>query len=112
MKFSEYLESIKACEIAVLWVGDRDPQTAWAECPRGDWMEWLLDAHGIPLDAAFLAKCATLYDDYLAKCATLYADYRAKRAPLDADYEAKRATLLREFQSKMPEKILSAVSGR
>ena len=41
MKFQDYLKSIGACQDAVDWVGDRDPQTAWAECHRPDWMLWL-----------------------------------------------------------------------
>jgi hypothetical protein len=41
MTLKQLLESKAACLEAIEWVGDRDLQTAWAECERGDWMFWL-----------------------------------------------------------------------
>ena len=41
MQFKEFLESIGACEPALEWVGDRDAETAWAECDQADWLMWL-----------------------------------------------------------------------
>jgi len=36
----EHLIARKACRKALKWLGDRDLQTAWDECPNGDWMAW------------------------------------------------------------------------
>jgi hypothetical protein len=41
MTLQDQLSSINACAEAIQWVGERDLQTAWNECPRGDWMLWL-----------------------------------------------------------------------
>ena len=35
------LLDMDACDPAVAWVGDKDLDTAWRECHRGDWMLWL-----------------------------------------------------------------------
>lgn len=40
MKFQTWLKKHNACEPALTWLGDRDPETAWRECPRADWMLW------------------------------------------------------------------------
>ena len=40
--FRDELERLHACEEAVDWVAGRDLATAWRECPRADWMLWLL----------------------------------------------------------------------
>jgi hypothetical protein len=37
------LSQLDACQDALNWLGyQRDLETAWAECPRADWMLWLL----------------------------------------------------------------------
>ena len=41
MTFREQLVRLNACEEAREWVGDRDIESAWSECERGDWMMWL-----------------------------------------------------------------------
>jgi hypothetical protein len=38
----KFLESLHACSEAKNWVGDKTINQAWAECPRADWMMWLL----------------------------------------------------------------------
>lgn len=38
--FQNWLKKHYACEPALTWLGDRDPETAWRECPRADWMLW------------------------------------------------------------------------
>ena len=43
MKLSTILARLSACDDARTWAAPyRDLQTAWAECPRSDWMIWLL----------------------------------------------------------------------
>lgn len=37
------LERIGACGESLAWVGDRDLDRAWDECPDPTWMLWLLD---------------------------------------------------------------------
>ena len=43
--FADYLGSIDACEEAIEWVGERNAATAWRECPRADWLMWILGAN-------------------------------------------------------------------
>jgi len=40
-ELKKLLKKLGACKEAVEWVGDRDLQTAWKDCERGDWMLWL-----------------------------------------------------------------------
>lgn len=43
LTISEFLAGLGACCEARQWAEQfRDPQTAWNECKRGDWMLWLL----------------------------------------------------------------------
>ena len=42
MKLEEKLKQINACDEAISWASGKDFKTAWAECPRGDWMLWLM----------------------------------------------------------------------
>jgi len=51
MNLEQYLRSIGACVAATEWVGNRTPEQAWAECPRGDWMLWLLEKWGVDCSA-------------------------------------------------------------
>ena len=44
MTLAHDLRRLHACQEAINWVGDRDLPTAWRECPRCDWMLWLLRA--------------------------------------------------------------------
>lgn len=38
--FQIWLKKNYAGQSALDWLGDRDPETAWHECPRADWMLW------------------------------------------------------------------------
>ena len=41
--WSKKLRDLKACQEAVDWAAtQKTPMIAWAKCPRGDWMLWLL----------------------------------------------------------------------
>jgi len=43
MKEYAKIESLGACRSALKWLQSyTDPQKAWGECERGDWMLWLL----------------------------------------------------------------------
>jgi len=55
--FRKQLKKLNACGDAVKWVGDRDMQTAWAECERGDWMLWLAAKIGVDRKLLVLAAC-------------------------------------------------------
>ena len=106
------LVKLGASHDALVWCRKNsmpDLETAWLNCPRGDWLEWLaqkLNADPKKL-ADYQAKRAPLLADYDAKRAPLYADYRAKRAPLLADYGAKcdalDAEVLAYIRSVMPD---------
>jgi len=43
MSFKQQLIEMNACYDAVYWVENRTIQQAWNDCPRGDWMLWLLE---------------------------------------------------------------------
>jgi hypothetical protein len=43
--FADQLRQLRACGEAIEWAGTRTLAEAWAECPRSDWMLWLL-RHG------------------------------------------------------------------
>ena len=64
--FAEQLCDINACQEAIDWVGDRDAETAWRECERGDWMLWLAgrvaDRKRVVLAAC---ECARLTLEYV-----------------------------------------------
>jgi len=39
--FKDKLIAIKACKLAIEWVGEKSWEEAYTTCPRGDWMLWL-----------------------------------------------------------------------
>ena len=36
------LDSLNACDESIEWLNERDAEQMWNDCPRGDWMLWLL----------------------------------------------------------------------
>ena len=54
-----WLKSKTACSESLTWLGDRDLETAWAECPRGDWLLWLAAKAGIDRKRLVMTACAT-----------------------------------------------------
>ena len=52
------LEKFEACDEATEWVGEKDLATAWAECPRGDWMLWFAARAGVDRKLLVMAACA------------------------------------------------------
>lgn len=40
--FRGFLDRQHACWQAKEWLGERDLKTAWAECPHGVWLGWLV----------------------------------------------------------------------
>ncbi len=62
MSIAQHLRELGACASAVDWVGDRDPATAWAECPRGDWLLWVAGRLGADRRTLVLAACACARD--------------------------------------------------
>jgi hypothetical protein len=72
------LSRLKACNDAVAWVGDKSLSDAWGQCPRADWMLWLVgrmvDKPGWPSrQKLVLAACAC------AETALLYVPKNEKR---------------------------------
>jgi hypothetical protein len=56
----EILRELDACDSALAWVAARPSATAealWAECPRGDWMLWLVARAGVDRRLVVLAAC-------------------------------------------------------
>ena len=51
------LAKLSACREAVVWLGERDLATAWAECERADFMLWYA-AKRCDRKAVVLAACA------------------------------------------------------
>ena len=57
MTFAAQLKSLSACDEAVRWVADRDLESAWAQCERGDWMLWLAAKANIDRKLLVQAAC-------------------------------------------------------
>ena len=57
--FAEWLESEDACDEAREWCDARTVEEAWAECPRADWMLWLVCHLG--LEGFWCADLARLF---------------------------------------------------
>jgi hypothetical protein len=55
-QLSELLENINACELAVIWAGDKTIDEVVDTCHRGDWMLWLAKKLDIDLPLLTLAK--------------------------------------------------------
>ena len=58
-ELKKWLTSNYACTEALEWLSDRDLDTAWAECPRGDWLLWLTAKAGIDRKRLVMSACAT-----------------------------------------------------
>jgi hypothetical protein len=58
-KLKTWLKSLGACCASLEWVGNRALETAWTECPRGDWLLWLAAKAGIDRKQLVMAACAT-----------------------------------------------------
>ena len=85
------LEKLDACSAAVEWIGERDLETAWKECPRGDWMLWL--AGRVEIDRKLLVKAA-------CKCAELVLPIYEKKYPKDSRVRNCIAVTLRWVAGK------------
>ena len=77
MNIAEWANKQGACEDGLEWIGDRDAEAAWRECPRGDWMIWAAAKVGVQRRALVLAACA---------CARLVLPYvrKGEERPLKA----------------------------
>jgi hypothetical protein len=54
--FNQYLQSVKACDPAVEWAGNKTIEEVVATCHRGDWLLWLAKRCDIELQPLTLAK--------------------------------------------------------
>ena len=101
MTFKQYLKSLKACEDAIEWAGDKNIEQVVADCHRGDWLLWLAQKCGVELQPLTLAKghCANtvrhlMTDECSFKVvdmAIAFGEGRATRDELDAAYAAAYA---------------------
>ena len=92
--FKQYLESLKACDDAIKWAGDKPIEQVVTECHRGDWLLWLANRCGVELQPLTLAKahCANtlrylMTDERSVKAvdvAIAFGEGRATRDELDA----------------------------
>lgn len=46
-RLASILRSLGACGPARRWLGERDLETAWNECARGDWLLWAASNVGV-----------------------------------------------------------------
>lgn len=77
MTFREWLIKHQACEEAREWVGDKTVEQAWAECPRDDWMVWLVDELVYFTEApGFNARFMPLYSNILSQLRTFWEELR------------------------------------
>jgi len=58
MNLKAALLQLGACDAALEWVGDRTPEQAWQECPRGDWLLWVAARVKVERRLVVLAACA------------------------------------------------------
>jgi hypothetical protein len=94
----QYLESLKACDNAIKWAGDKPVEQVVAECHRGNWLLWLANRCGVELQPLTLAKahCANtvrhlMTDERSVKAvdvAIAFGEGRATRDELDAAADA------------------------
>src|SRR5438128_329732 len=72
----QQLKRIGPCYDAVEWAArHNDPLIAWRECPRGDWLLWLVARLRIRRELLVLAACA---------CARLALPFAKDEGPLHA----------------------------
>lgn len=57
-QFRAWLTRHDACQPALDWLGDRDAATAWAECPRYDWLLWWAGEAGVVVPCALFTDAA------------------------------------------------------
>lgn len=110
MHFAIKLREMEACEDAVEWAETMpDVRTAYAQCPSGYWLAWLLivnrcwpgDSEGVyidqrkPLYDEYYAKCKPVRDAYGPECQYRNVEYRAKIRRIRAEYDAKVADMIR-----------------
>ena len=50
------LEKIHACYEAIEWIGDRNLEQAYAECPRADWLIWYAKRMNVSTQKLILAS--------------------------------------------------------
>jgi len=94
MSTQDKLQQMHACREAIEWIGDREAETAWKECERGDWMLWIAHKQGIDFKLLTLAKvrCASLVKHLMTDERSLnalivaerFAKGNASRKALDA----------------------------
>jgi len=89
------LHDLDVCPAAIAWVEtlplDTTPQSAWDQCPRADWMMWLIR---VPLRGVVIEHRSPLHLS-LARCACdiadAVADYTHAHAQTRADLAVVRA---------------------
>ena len=100
--FKQYLESLKACDDAIKWAGDKPIEQVVTECHRGDWLLWLANRCGVELQPLTLAKahCANTVRHLMTDersliavdVAIAFGEGRATRDELDAAAAAHAAS--------------------
>ena len=90
----QYLESLKACDDAIEWAGDKTIEQVVTECHRGDWLLWIANRCGVELQPLTLAKahCANTVRHLMSDersliavdVAIAFGEGRATRDELDA----------------------------
>lgn len=84
MTLKAKLQKKGANPLFVDWVEDRDYETAWSECPRGDWLLWILIRSVYPDRALLTAVAIDLADNVLPRFESLYPTDNSPRASIDA----------------------------
>ena len=110
--FKQYLESLKACDDAIEWAGDKPIEQVVAECHRGDWLLWLAKKCGVELQPLTLAKghCANtvrhlMSDERSVKAvdvAIAFGEGRATRDELDTYADAAADAAAAAYASAYP----------
>ena len=121
--FRAGLECHDACQPALDWLGDRDAATAWAECPRADWLLWWTAEAGMAVPRALLADIVRAALDWACPVSQLsptwpevesavesVIDAMEGRGDLDTAWAAAEATRATRAASAAAEAAASAAA--
>lgn len=95
---TENILALNSCTEGRIWLGNLGAEAAWAKCPRGDWMWWVLqrlDLCSKELSVSFARNCAERAMKYAADAAAGADEARATRNYTGAPERQRQADWLR-----------------
>jgi hypothetical protein len=114
--FHAWLKKAGGCEGCRTWSRGKTLQEAWEQCPRSDWVLWLLEEAayawpvGIeakwlderePIDAKWLAARASNDAKWLAERTAIYAKWLAERTAIEDKRQVELAAIEDKWQVEL-----------